>query len=122
MKIKLNISLILSFILTTSCIETSKSNIPKRPINVPISSFWIGGYDGGQWYKISQIDSIAEVVHFVIYNDNDGSIVSNKNFKLNCNRNVPFQWQKIQDCINGFDGNRILLNEISSDKSWCYFE
>lgn len=122
MKMLFTVLFALTILLMIGCIDRQTNNGHNRPINVPKNTFWVGGKDGGQWYKISNIDSIAETVHFIIYNDNNGTIVSNKNFKLNCSRNIAFQWQRIPDYINGFDGNRILLNQISLDKSWCYFE
>lgn len=122
MVIKIDILIVVVFVFIFGCTQKQAKDEHKRPKGVPLSTFWKGGNDGGQWYKISDIDSIRETAHFIIYNDYDGSIESNKTFILNCSRNIPFHWQKIPDYIEGYDGKRILLNQISLDKTWCYFE
>ncbi|MFN8296123.1 MAG: hypothetical protein U0T69_07995 [Chitinophagales bacterium] len=115
--------IILLFTCIYSC-NTQHNSSPKKPKSVPNNAFWIGGEDGGNWYSIVSIDSTTETVHFIVYNDYTGEIELNKNLNLNCSssKEVPIRWQNIESYIDCFDGKRIILNQISLDKSWCYFE
>jgi hypothetical protein len=132
----IRLSSILTFIMLTvltACGQTKGTNhkkndnnkadiIPKRISNIPIDAFWVGGVDGGQWYRIDSINTTEKSIHFKIYNDFNGNLVIDKKFKLHCDNDPEIKWDYIRGQINAFDGQRILLTIINKDHKYCYFE
>ena len=95
---------------------------PDRVGEIPQDAFWVGGFDGGQWYLVDSINKIARTIHFIIYNDYNGDIVADKIYKLHCDNNQEVKWDNIQVQINCFDGVRIILTTINIDGKYCFFE
>jgi hypothetical protein len=94
---------------------------PDRVGIIPQSAFWVGGIDGGQWYLVESINTTDKAIHFKIYNDYNGDLITDKIFKLHCD-NLEVKWDNIRDQINAFDGQKIFLTQINNDKKYCYFE
>src|SRR5688572_28833746 len=94
-------------ILWTSCSTTAKQG-PERIKGIPEDAFWVGGQDGGQWYKIKKLNKESLTVDFVIYNDYTGEIATERQFQLKCNSKNEINWDNFNDEINAYDGQRII--------------
>ena len=112
-------SLIIIF-LWTNC-STAKYE-PERIKGIPKDAFWIGGEDGGQWYKIKKFNEESLTADFVIYNDYTGEITTERQFRLKCNSRADIKWDNLKDEINAYDGQRIILKTIGINDKHCYFE
>lgn len=69
----------------------------ERPVNVPISSVWIGGCDDGNWIELVENNSIY--YRFRIYRDWDGELELDAKFKL-------------ASCCASMDINNLTINKI----------
>ncbi len=83
---------------------------PTRFNNIPESSVWIGGTDGGYWFNIIDIDSINKIYRFRIYNDYNGELVLDANFVKDsvCNNKLPLNKSVLKE-IKFFDFDKIVL-------------
>ena len=83
---------------------------PKRFANVPQSATWIGGVDEGFWYDIISIDKEKKTYRFRIYNDYEGDLVMDADFKKDssCNKNYALNKSIIQK-INFFNFDKISM-------------
>lgn len=71
--------LLVAFFLT-NC----KPSAPDRLPGIPENTFWAGEDTVGHWFLVDRINKTAKTVHFKIYNDKTGTLVSDKEFKLHC--------------------------------------
>jgi len=79
MKKQIVFLLLIAFVLT-NC----KSGTPDRLPNIPEKAFWAGEDTIGHWLLVDSINKTSRTVHFKIYNDQNGKLVSDKKFKLHC--------------------------------------
>jgi hypothetical protein len=61
-----------------------KPNAPQKLANIPEKAFWAGEDSIGHWFLVDSINKTYKTVHFKIFNDKSGKLVSNKKFKLHC--------------------------------------
>jgi hypothetical protein len=102
--------------------NSNKTLAPERVKGIPINSFWVGGADGGQWYLIDNINKQLNIVHFKIYNDFNGELIADKDFRLHCDPIDKIDLDNLKEQINGYDGIRIYLIEKNSNGKYYYFE
>ncbi len=103
-------------------LKNQRPQAPKKMANIPAGAFWIGGVDGGNWCLINNINTKAKTVNLRIYNDFNGKLLMNKNFKLNCNPDVGINWNNLKEQIDYFDGQLVYLSVLGADGNYCYFE
>jgi hypothetical protein len=73
------------FFLSVAFVLTNcKPNAPDRLPGIPENTFWAGEDTIGHWFLVDSINKTANTVHFKIYNDKTGKLVSDKKFKLHC--------------------------------------
>ena len=72
--------LLLTFFFLNGC----RPSTPERLEEIPENTFWAGEDSIGHWFLVDSIDKTAKTVHFKIYNDKTGKLVSDKKFKLHC--------------------------------------
>ncbi len=98
------------WILTSDNIKKTE----KLP-NVPNSATWIGGSDGGFWFDIINIDKENKVYRFKIYDDNEGNLVIDANFKKDSSCTIKYPLDKsILDKVSYFNFNEIGMLENCS--------
>jgi len=92
---------------------------PVKLNNIPTSAFWVGGCDGGLWYELlNRKDSIYT---FKIYNDFNGQIVSEGDFRTSGKCYEDLKNQKIQDLITHSTVDKIYVI-TNVDGKYCYLE
>lgn len=98
-------------------ISTNSPVIHKRFSDLPNNAVWIGGADAGFWFHIVSIDSIKRTYRFRIYNDYDGKMVMDGNFKKDdhCMGNYPLNKNIVSE-INLFQFNEIVMKNNCSLK------
>lgn len=84
----------------------------QKPANIPQTSFWVGGLDGGVWVNLDEKKSDT-LYYFTIYFEN-GGIWEKGWFSPEC----VIKEQNLQGKIKFFDGTKIEYNV--NGKS-CYF-
>jgi len=87
------------------------SNNPKTPErleSIPKSAVWIGGVDEGFWYDIVDVNSIKKTYRFRIYDDYEGDLVIDADFKKDnsCDNEYPLDKSILQK-INFFSFDKI---------------
>lgn len=84
---------------------------PTRFNNIPESSVWIGGADGGFWFSVVDIDSIKMIYRFRIYNDYNGELVMDADFVKDsiCNNKFPLNKSILKE-IRFFDFDKIEMS------------
>lgn len=87
------------------------SNNPKPPerlANIPKTATWIGGVDEGFWYDIVSVNEEKKTYRFKIYNDYEGDLVMDANFKKDslCKKEYPLDKNILQK-INFFNFDKI---------------
>ncbi len=92
---------------------------PQRVENIPTTTFWVGGCDGGLWYE--QIENNDSIYKFKIYNDFNGKIISEGNFRINGNCFRLLKGKEIRDLISHSTNDRIYLT-LSDEGKYCYLE
>ena len=108
-------------IIVMSC-NSSKMQIPKRPLNVPITAMWAGGVDGGHWFDCMPDSSDPFTYICSIYNENTGSTISKGKYLLRSlhwdtvnKKNIYLKVsEQLKDLkYNSYDGEKInLQNDI----------
>lgn len=102
-------AVVLSIIFFTSC-KQSKVKTPDRLRNIPEEAKWIGGVDGGSWYHLSEVLSDT-AFKIKIYNDGNGELEVDTIFILNSSCALKkVDTSTLMKSIDGFDGEKILLN------------
>jgi len=82
---------------------------PERPKNVPDSAQWVGGVDGGNWYRIKKVLS-ANTFEINVYNESSGELEIDTTFILNTDCTFKsIDSITLAKSINGYDGEKILL-------------
>ena len=76
-----------------------------RPNNVPSSAEWKGGPDGGYWIEFK--NKTNDTVHFKIYNDYTGELLTNSDFIIEDHRNLKISDSDWKDFIKFYDGKDI---------------
>ena len=103
------------------CVSPNKNNyVQARPKNLPDSSFWIGGVDGGNWYYIRSINNHRNMARIAVYNDQDSSLIVDTTFMLICNADKYTFIHDLKQQISAFDGEKIYF--IQSDSVNCYLQ
>lgn len=81
---------------------------PKILPNIPKTSFWIGGVDGGNWFNIRRIKN--NIYYIEIYNDVDGSLDEKGYYKIEPGIE---SFEIFKAIINAYDGEKIILKNGS---------
>ena len=97
---------------------------PPRVKGVPAQAFWAGGPDGGNWYVITRADSIRRQAVIQVYHDGTGELLVSRTFLMDCINEKGVDWQNLQNQINFFDGNSVVLMIKGKFKSgkYCYLK
>lgn len=112
---------IIIFWLTFQACSGNQNYKPKKIKNIPEKAFWVGGSDGGNWYLVDSIVNEKNKAQIRVYNDNNGSLIISKWFKLICQPSNQLLIENLKRQINAFDGERILLIPVNGEKS-CWLE
>ena len=102
------------FLILLSCCHREASR-PERFNNIPKEAFWVGGADGGDWYRVDYVHPHKNAAHITIYNDQDGSVIMSKQFILVGVVDTTLEPMFITDLskqIYGFDGKRIYIKHV----------
>lgn len=115
--------IIIATILTLfSCsADHDKVKPQERPKNIPEQAFWVGGTDGGNWYVVEHVHNHKNNAFIKVYNDTDGSLIASKRFVLVCPIDNQQLIDNLQEQINGYDGEKILLRS-SNNKKACWLQ
>ncbi|HCS19271.1 MAG TPA: hypothetical protein DIW47_01705 [Bacteroidetes bacterium] len=102
---------------------------PDRLPNIPENTFWAGKDTLGHWFMLDSINKSAGTVHFKIYNDRTGKLVSDRNFKLYCYLcEDKIDMDNLKEEISGYDEvpfnyeYYIMLKEDDDMGKTCYFK
>ena len=122
MKIVFNIFVLLLFGFSCNDHGTFRDAMsPPRVEGVPKKAFWRGGIDGGNWFAIDSILQSSRMAVIRIYKSSSGEIVENRRFKFNCNSIIL--WDKLEEQIEMYDGQKILLRVLPDEKDrYCFLE
>ena len=94
---------------------------PPRVDGVPRKTFWRGGVDGGNWFAIDSISQVTKMAVIRVYKSSTGELVENRRFKFNCNSIIL--WDKLEEQIEMFDGQKILLRILPEERNrYCYLQ
>lgn len=96
--------------------------VHRRPNKVPKDAFWVGGFDGGNWYLTENLNPHNKTVHFKIYNDYNGNLDVEGVFILHCDSKTEIKWENLIEEINLFDGEVITLKNHNKNEQNCYFK
>ena len=98
----------------------NKNRVQTRPRNLPDSSFWRGGADGGNWYYIRSVNNHRNMARIAVYNDQDSSLIVDTTFMLICNADRYTFIHDLKQQISSYDGNKIYFTQ--SDSVDCYLQ
>ena len=88
------------------------SSDPERPRNVPETATWKGGVDGGFWFDVVTVNGEKKMYRFKIYNDYNGELVMDADFKKNNDCSVEYPMDKsIVEKIELFDFQNIIMSD-----------
>lgn len=113
-------------ILLVCCLFLSCSSVGNKqpgklkPKNVPDSSFWVGGVDGGNWYYVKYVNNHRNMARIAVYNDQDGTLIIDTTFMLICIATKYTFINNLRQQISAFDGNKIYF--VRSDSIDCYLQ
>jgi hypothetical protein len=83
---------------------------PERLTNIPETAIWKGGADGGYWYDIVNIDNVKKSYRFRIYDDYEGSLVLDADFRKNTSCDDSYSLDRnILEKINYFNFDKIVM-------------
>ena len=101
------LSVIVIIVSVIICIlkQAGNNRGPERPANVPVSSIWKGGLDGGNWYEF--VEMKEDTIRIRIFNDWNGSLILDADFVPESRSNIHPTEQDWKESINCFDGNSI---------------
>jgi hypothetical protein len=113
----------IAFLLATSACSSNHDGRkePVRVKGIPEKAFWVGGADGGSWFLVEDVHSHRNNAVIKVYNDNDGSLIASKRFLLVCPSESQVLIEDLNNEINGFDGERILLKSPNG-KEGCWLQ
>jgi hypothetical protein len=109
-----NQRLVLFTLVLLSCARTEHRRMGK----VPPDAIWIGGKDGGIWYKVNKAlpDNQFDIS---VYNDQNGELEISSIFKLDTTcLDVKLDSVDLLKHIDAFDGEAINL-DINSHSKLC---
>jgi hypothetical protein len=93
------------------CIEWEK------PDNVPLSSVWIGGCDGGHWIELVSMQN--DTCRFRIYRDWNGDLILDANFIYNDCNDLQLTETNWNEYIAYFGNALEIYNKFLPDSSDC---
>lgn len=94
---------------------------PSQLQNIPEKAFWVGGTDGGNWFLVEEVHNHKNNAIIKIFNDIDGSLIASKRFLLICPADNQQLIDNLEEQINGFDGEKILLKSLNNKKA-CWLQ
>lgn len=101
-------------IITWFIIRVPDDVTPKKFSNIPENSKWIGSVDEGFWFFIVSVDSTKKETRIQVYNDYNGNLAIDANYKLQSGCEVnPFTIENIRDNISYYGFHDIELKEQS---------
>jgi hypothetical protein len=122
--LRFNINYIKALVLSCllfSCASKENNQVEKvKPKNVPDSSFWAGGVDGGNWYCVKYIHNHRNMARIAVYNDQNGELITDTRFMLVCDSAKYTFIDDLKKQISSFDGDKIYF--IQSDSVNCYLQ
>jgi hypothetical protein len=112
---------LLVFCLLFGCVSKGKNQFEKiKPKNVPDSSFWVGGVDGGNWYDVKYVHNHRNMARIAVYNDQNGELITDTKFILVCDSARYTFISDLKKQISSFDGEKIYFTK--SDSVDCYLQ
>lgn len=98
---------------------------PVRPVTVPKDAIWSGDCDGGNWIELVEIKNNR--YRFRIYQDYNGVLLMDANFKSNCNKCSidMYNWKNLVCCYslsNSDSTYRLELKKNEGTGEDCYLE
>ena len=109
------------FTLFSCSANHDKVKPQERPKNIPEQAFWVGGTDGGNWYVVEYVHNHKNNAIIKVYNDADGSLIASKRFVLVCPIDNQQLIDNLQEQINAYDGEKILLRSPNNKKA-CWLQ
>jgi len=116
--IKFSLLLILFF----GCNQKSEIVQPERKTGIPKDAFWIGGVDGGNWYKVEYVHNHRNGAKISVYNDYTGELIISKFFILICPTDNQTLIKDLEKQIDSFDGEKIYLKSQRKDLESCWLQ
>ncbi len=113
-------ALVLSCLLYGCASKETKQVENVKPKNVPDSSFWVGGVDGGNWYYLKYINNHRNMARIAVYNDQNGDLITDTKFMLVCESARYTFISDLKKQISSFDGDKIYF--VQSDSVNCYLQ
>lgn len=99
--------------LIMGCERVLEQNLsqPAKPMNVPVSAFWIGGDDGGVFVILEKVKASPKEVYFSeIYNDQTGEILYKGQLVLYPPGQLQIEY-KNPHLFSGWDGEALHLKD-----------
>ena len=97
------------FLIRLCCNSHIRTNGPQKPNKVPETAKWIGGFDGGAWFEIVNIDTNKMIYRFRIYDDRKGDLIEDADFITDkCNVRYALS-DSIINNINYYDCNHTIV-------------
>ena len=120
---------IIFLLLVVFALTNCKPSAPDRLRGIPEKTFWVGENSIGHWFLVDSINKTAGTIHFKIYNDKTGKLVSNRKFKLHCYLCADkINLDNLKDEIRYYDEvpynyeNYIMLKTKDADNKYSYFK
>lgn len=90
---------------------------PSKPLNIPVTTKWKGGCDGGHWIELISISD--NKYRFRIYLDWNGELLLDSDFSLkDCGENITFSVSNWHEFISWFSGENLEIRNFSEQKDW----
>lgn len=102
-------ALVLVFLLVAGCErEASTTTEPGRPPNIPASSIWVGGLDGGVFVLVRKSEQLGKDMYFGEVYYVSGDVAYKGPLKIFPARTVDFDPTK-KESYEGWDGDTLYL-------------
>jgi len=89
--------------------EVSVPTAPARPSNIPATSLWVGGHDGGVYVLITRSEKLGKDMYFGEIYYGSGDLAYKGPMKLNPANSTDFDPAK-NDSYEGWDGDTLHLS------------
>lgn len=117
--------LFIGVLLCLKCVHKNPCSSPERPVNIPKDAIWSGDCDGGNWIELVEIKD--NIFRFRIYQDYNGMLLMDANFKSNSDKNLIniSNWKNLICCYSHSISDslvRLGIKENEQREKECYLE
>jgi hypothetical protein len=101
------ILILLVFVASVFFVKNYDKDV-QRPSKIPADAVWVGGPDGGSYYRCSENNNSR--VYCDVYNDQNGEVEKSGYVKFTDSANInDYDLNKIYNLISNFDGEYINM-------------